>query len=483
LTVGDLYFKTGSGGGLRVYNGSAWVAAAFDVSGALINTNNLSDVSNAATALANLGVSSTAAEVNQLDAITRGSIIYGNASAATARLAKGGAGTVLTSDGTDIAWAAGGGAAFAGSTVTITGDTTLANSQKGNLFQCTSGALVTLPASTAGMFFIITNASTSTVEVVGNNNQLVGGTSALRQIAIGGAIIVMGTGSAWQVVGVSTETQGLATTYNASATHTVNSKTKAILVCAFGATAASSYGNDAVNERSGGTGGGNYSEKFIASPASSYQHVIGAGTSAGGSANNTTVAGMTLPGGPPALAGGNGGNTVARAPAAAGSGGDVNFTGGLASAVVGNAVSGGGGGSASRAGNGGNASANKNNASGTSCGGGGTGGNNAPTSTPSGNLSVTGAAATSRNSNTRNCANFGVVSETWAPQVSARSVNLVEGGGAGLPGYVDMALTFGSTFRIGNLTCGQGTRGAEAGANQTAGEPGCVTYVEFFENE
>jgi hypothetical protein len=38
--------------------------------------------------------------------IARGSIIYGNASAATAELTKGGANTVLTSDGTDISWAA-----------------------------------------------------------------------------------------------------------------------------------------------------------------------------------------------------------------------------------------------------------------------------------------------------------------------------------------------------------------------------------------
>lgn len=105
LSTGDLYFNTSSNS-LRVYNGSAWVAAAFDTSGALINTNNLSDVSNAATALTNLGVTSTAAELNQLNDITRGSILYGNASGATARLAKGAAATVLTSDGTDIAWAA-----------------------------------------------------------------------------------------------------------------------------------------------------------------------------------------------------------------------------------------------------------------------------------------------------------------------------------------------------------------------------------------
>ena len=48
----------------------------------------------------------TSDQLNTLDAITRGSIIYGNSSAATARLAAGGAGTVLTSDGTDIAWGA-----------------------------------------------------------------------------------------------------------------------------------------------------------------------------------------------------------------------------------------------------------------------------------------------------------------------------------------------------------------------------------------
>ena len=41
-------------------------------------------------------MTASASELNQLDAITRGSILYGNASGATARLAKGAAGTVLT---------------------------------------------------------------------------------------------------------------------------------------------------------------------------------------------------------------------------------------------------------------------------------------------------------------------------------------------------------------------------------------------------
>ena len=65
---------------------------------------------------------STAAELNQLDAITRGSILYGNASSETARLAKGAAGTVLTSDGTDLSFvaASGGGEATFTATGAIT---------------------------------------------------------------------------------------------------------------------------------------------------------------------------------------------------------------------------------------------------------------------------------------------------------------------------------------------------------------------------
>jgi phage-related tail fiber protein len=62
-------------------------------------------------------MTAAASELNQLDAITRGSILYGNASGETARLAAGGAGTVLSSDGTDISWAAGGGGVPAGTVI------------------------------------------------------------------------------------------------------------------------------------------------------------------------------------------------------------------------------------------------------------------------------------------------------------------------------------------------------------------------------
>jgi len=49
------------------------------------------------------GATATTAELNQISSITRGSIIYGNASG-TARLAKGISGQVLTATATDIAW-------------------------------------------------------------------------------------------------------------------------------------------------------------------------------------------------------------------------------------------------------------------------------------------------------------------------------------------------------------------------------------------
>jgi hypothetical protein len=53
-----------------------------------------------------VATTATATEINKLDALSRGSLIYGNASAVTTILTKGSADTVLTSDGTDISWSA-----------------------------------------------------------------------------------------------------------------------------------------------------------------------------------------------------------------------------------------------------------------------------------------------------------------------------------------------------------------------------------------
>tara|TARA_R100000808_G_scaffold6245_1_gene18683 strand:- start:360 stop:2594 length:2235 start_codon:yes stop_codon:yes gene_type:complete len=74
------------------------------------------------------GVTATATEINKLDALSRGSILYGNASGETAILTKGTNEQVLTSDGTDIAWAdagGGGGAWTLLSTVNASSATTI----------------------------------------------------------------------------------------------------------------------------------------------------------------------------------------------------------------------------------------------------------------------------------------------------------------------------------------------------------------------
>ena len=73
LTVdtGDLYFNT-TANITRVYNGSAWDNVATSTAGFLTAANNLSDLASAATALTNLGVTATAAELDYNDVTTLG---------------------------------------------------------------------------------------------------------------------------------------------------------------------------------------------------------------------------------------------------------------------------------------------------------------------------------------------------------------------------------------------------------------------------
>lgn len=54
LASGAVYYNNSTG--LKVLNAGTWLNAVFDTAGALFNTNNLSDVTNAATSVANLGL-------------------------------------------------------------------------------------------------------------------------------------------------------------------------------------------------------------------------------------------------------------------------------------------------------------------------------------------------------------------------------------------------------------------------------------------
>ena len=85
---------------IRNESNSAWIEiATLDQSGGTVQS-----IATSGLTLGSTAISATGAEINQLDALTRGSILYGNASGATARLAAGSANKILTSDGTDISW-------------------------------------------------------------------------------------------------------------------------------------------------------------------------------------------------------------------------------------------------------------------------------------------------------------------------------------------------------------------------------------------
>lgn len=87
---------------------SAWIEiATLDQS-----SNNVLSITTQGLTLGATAITASGTEINLLNDLTRGSLIYGNASGVTSELVKGAAATVLTSDGTDISWAAaaGGGA-------------------------------------------------------------------------------------------------------------------------------------------------------------------------------------------------------------------------------------------------------------------------------------------------------------------------------------------------------------------------------------
>jgi len=91
-------------------------------------------------------IDATAVEIDTLDALSRGSIIYGNASAATTILTKGTANQVLTSDGTDISWATPGAAS------SVAAD------------NITAGDAAVSVATSSGAITVDSNASTVTVD-------------------------------------------------------------------------------------------------------------------------------------------------------------------------------------------------------------------------------------------------------------------------------------------------------------------------------
>jgi hypothetical protein len=115
LLTGALYFDTVSNS-MKVYNGTSWLDAYASLSGALIATNNLSDLNNTATARTNLGLGTIATQAASNVAITGGAV---NGTTIGASTASTGAFTTLSATGV-ATFSAGTNSAPA---ITTTGDT------------------------------------------------------------------------------------------------------------------------------------------------------------------------------------------------------------------------------------------------------------------------------------------------------------------------------------------------------------------------
>jgi len=418
--------------------------------------------------------------------LTRGSLDVGNSSGVSAPLAAGGADTVLTSNGTDISWAAAGGA-FAGATVTVTANTTLSAAQNGNLVNiaATNEKVISLPAAAAGAFYIFNNDTSHIMYIKPNGSNTINGVIAALSLApeASGILACGGSTTNWSSVGLTrslivakattftnnTVDQGDANQITGTYTPILGSS---MLICVGSSTAGANHVGTSGNNyyyRSGAPGGSSYAEKFIASPASSYAYTIsGAGSS---SKNNndaatktTIVAGMTCTRGPGPQ---SQSSTTANVPGRTGgtaTGGTVNFTGGTGATPSATGNTGrntGGGGAATRAGNGGNGALNA---------GGGTGGNNASQDTA-------GAAATAKSSNSYAVPN--TTSETYQAGTAFNTTGTVDNRdplGASPNTFVNIG---SANFEIADGIFGS-RGGAGGGGYSRQGRGGYITFVEFF---
>ena len=177
-------------------------------------------------------VSSTAAELNLLDGLDRGSILYGNSSSATTVLGQGSADQVLTSDGTDISWedASGGGATDldglsdckSGGT-DFTSSLILGHQTTGTLDAAVDNTAVgyaAMDAITSGDNNTCIGSDAGTETTTGSNNTFIG-FEAGKTVATGGLNTCIG-----EIVNTTTEDAGSRIGLGAQLTLTANNYVK-----------------------------------------------------------------------------------------------------------------------------------------------------------------------------------------------------------------------------------------------------------------
>ena len=176
-------------------------------------------------------VSSTAAELNLLDGLDRGSILYGNASSATTVLGQGSADQVLTSDGTDISWedASGGATDLDGLSDCKSGGTDFTSSlilghqTTGTLDAAVDNTAVgyaAMDAITSGDNNTCIGSDAGTETTTGSNNTFIG-FEAGKTVATGGLNTCIG-----EIVNTTTEDAGSRIGLGAQLTLTANNYVK-----------------------------------------------------------------------------------------------------------------------------------------------------------------------------------------------------------------------------------------------------------------
>lgn len=335
--------------------------------------------------------------------------------------------------------------------------------------QASSNVTITGGSITGITDLAVADGGTGRSTLTAENVLLGDGTNAVKFVAPGtSGNVLTSNGTTWASAAAPKSKFFRTRVLSSGTTYNKPSDVKELYVFIYGST-----GGLTNSTSQGGGGGPGYSEKYYASPSSSYTYAIGAGGTASGTQGGTT----SWDSGSVSVTGGAGKTTgTAGSAGGVGSGGDFNASGGTGGNSANNG-GGGGGGAGSRAGNGGNGG---NGSGGIGGGGGGTGGNNASGATP-------GAGATAP-SGSAIVLPFSQLTETFLPGSTGSSAF----GGQGAAGYpkFDTAnpgigfafydqLFLGSVVSPGSST-GKGGQGDDALTSQL-GSQGHILLVEVCE--